>query len=82
MYRFTASNVEAVAPGSELVNSEGTAVGEVVLAASSESETQLLAVVQQAQIDAGETLKLASGTELSFSGLPYELDPMLFEKKR
>jgi len=82
MYRFTAPSVEAVAPGSELMNSEGVAVGAVVLAASTESETQLLAVVQQSQIDAGESLKLASGTELSFNGLPYELDPMLFEKKR
>ena len=82
MYRFSAAAIENVEPGSELVNSEGVAVGEVVLAASTESETQLLAVVQQAQIDAGETLKLASGTELRFNGLPYELDPMLFEKKR
>jgi folate-binding protein YgfZ len=82
MYRFSASSVEAVAPGSELLNSEGVTVGEAVLAASTDSETQLLAVVQQAQIDAGETLRLPSGTELSFKGLPYELDPMLFEKKR
>jgi folate-binding protein YgfZ len=82
MYRFSAAVVEDVEPGSELVNSDGASVGEVVLAAPTESETHLLAVVQQAQIDAGETLKLASGTELSFSGLPYELDPMLFEKKR
>lgn len=82
MYRFSAPVVEEIAAGSELLNSEGAAVGEVVLAASTDSETRLLAVVQQAQIDAGETLKLPSGTELSFNGLPYELDPVLFEKKR
>ena len=82
MYRFSAASVEPVAPASELLNSEGTVVGEVVLAASTKAQTHLLAVVQQAQIDAGQTLKLPSGTELSFDGLPYELDPMLFEKKR
>lgn len=82
MYRFSATEVHDVEPGTELLNVEGTAVGEVVLAATTETSTELLAVVQQAQIDAGATFLLPVGTALEFKGLPYTLDPELFEKKR
>lgn len=82
MYRFSASSSEVPLPGTALFNLDGEAVAEVVLAAPTEHGAKLLAVVQQAQVDAGAQLKLQSGTELTFEGLPYELDPMLFEKKR
>lgn len=82
MYRFSAQTLEAVVPGSALTNSEGAAVAEVVLAANDGKQTKILAVVQQSQIDLNNSLYLESGVALSFDGLPYELDPELFQKKR
>lgn len=82
MYRFATDTNAAVAAGDTLLNSQGATVGEVVLATRTEGKTALLAVVQQAQIEVKETLSLESGNHLAFEGLPYELDPRLFESKR
>lgn len=82
MYRFSAPAGTEIREGDALFNSEGSSVGEVVLQSNLEGRTTLLAVVQQAQIDAKERLSLESGATVEFQGLPYELDPMLFEKKR
>lgn len=82
MYRFSTTADATITAGDSLINTEGTSVGEVVLAARTDRTTRLLAVVVQSQIDSGETLSLATGETLEFKGLPYELDPHLFESKR
>ena len=82
MYRFSTDVDASTHAGGSIVNDEGLSVGEVVLTAKSDGKTHLLAVIQQAQIDTAAKLSLESGEALSFQGLPYELDPHLFESKR
>ena len=83
MYPFHTESTEIPAPGQAVVDNEGTAVGEIVSAAAGDSgSVQLLAVIQQSQIDEGNALKLENGSELNRLELPYTLDPKMFEKKR
>lgn len=83
MYRFSADTVASIEPSSQVVDAEGKVVGEVVSSAiTSESKTEILAVVQQRQIDAAVPLKLETGDPLTQLTLPYTLDPRLFESKR
>lgn len=81
MYRF-ATSASAPNPGDALIDAEGKTVGEVVISANSTSGSKFLAVVQQSQVVAGTELTLPNGEAVTNEGLPYELDPRMFESKR
>lgn len=83
MYRFSAETTASIEPSSPIVDSEDKVVGEVISSAiTSESKTELLAVIQQRQIDTAASLRLETGEPLTQLTLPYTLDPRLFESKR
>ena len=68
--RFAAAGALAPAPGDEIVDDAGTAVGEVVAAARVGDGTELLAVVQN---DARTRPLLLAGAALTEQPLPYEV---------
>src|SRR5690606_33020202 len=70
MRRFTAERPLAPAPGAEVLDADGTPVGEVVDAARSDDGTELLAVVQN---DARARPLLLDDTPLTEQPLPYDI---------
>lgn len=81
MYRFS-STASAPAAGDSIVDANGKAVAEVVIAANTAAGSKFLAVIQQAAVVAEAELKLPSGEPVQIEGLPYELDQRMFESKR
>lgn len=76
MYRLNAEVLPAPVAGTELFSPvHGSSVGEVVLAAESESGCELLAVVQEDALQDGRlTLGTTQGPALQLLDLPYQLD--------
>ncbi|WP_192563869.1 YgfZ/GcvT domain-containing protein [Pseudomonas gozinkensis] len=76
LYRVQLDASELPEPGTPLfAPSHGSSIGEVVLAARSEKNIELLAVLQAEAADAGDLhLGTAEGPTLHLLDLPYELD--------
>lgn len=84
MFRLAFSGEQPL-PGSKINTPDRNGVGTVVSSAiTSASEGELLAVVLKDSFDSSDTILTLESSEapLQRLGLPYELDPELFESKR
>jgi folate-binding protein YgfZ len=82
MRLYETYNDTNISEGAAILNVEGESLGEVVMSATVNEKSVLIAVVQQAAFANSTKLQLDSGNVLTNLPLPYELDPRLFESKR
>ncbi|KEA64839.1 Folate-dependent protein for Fe/S cluster synthesis/repair in oxidative stress [Marinobacterium lacunae] len=84
MYRACVTSTERPQPGQTLHSAEKENIGQVVIAAPTDTgEYELLAVITKDQAESSDIhLGTLDGPVLRLLDLPYTLDPRLFESKR